>query len=109
MRGLGKAEVDHARQIINLEEALPEKYKEAQEALDEARAIGEEYGVRVEGYTTGARNAGRAIVEEAQRLQRVAVRLDRCTRSDERLGSRSCKPRGSCAEERAGQYQRNTL
>ena len=55
-------------QDINLKEAMPEKYQEAQEALEEARQIGEEYGVEVDGYTTAARNAGRAIVEEAQRL-----------------------------------------
>jgi nucleotide-binding universal stress UspA family protein len=55
-------------QNINLEEVMPEKYQQAQEALDEACQIGEEHGVKVEGYTTGARNAGRAIVEEAQRL-----------------------------------------
>ncbi|MBV9454321.1 MAG: universal stress protein [Rubrobacter sp.] len=53
---------------INLEEVVPEKYKQAQEALDEACQIGEVHGVKVEGYTISARNAGRAIVEEAQRL-----------------------------------------
>jgi APA family basic amino acid/polyamine antiporter len=53
---------------LNLEEALPEKCQQAQEALDEARQIGEEYGVEVDGYTVGARHVGQAIVEEAQRL-----------------------------------------
>jgi APA family basic amino acid/polyamine antiporter len=55
-------------QDLNLEEVMPEKYRQAQEALDEARQIGEEYGVEIDGYTTGARNAGRAIIEEAQKL-----------------------------------------
>jgi nucleotide-binding universal stress UspA family protein len=49
--------------------------EQAQSALDEARRIGEEYGVEVEGYTTGARNAGQAIVEEAERLEVEAVIL----------------------------------
>lgn len=49
--------------------------EQARSALDEARRIGEEYGVEVEGYTTGARNAGQAIVEEAERLGVDAVIL----------------------------------
>src|SRR5215211_7848670 len=53
---------------LNLEEALPEQCQQAQEALDQARQIGEEYGVEVDGYTVGARHVGQAIVEEAQRL-----------------------------------------
>jgi len=53
---------------LNLEAILPEKFQQAQEALDEARQIGEEYGVEVDGYTVGARHVGQAIVEEAQRL-----------------------------------------
>ena len=60
---------------LNLEEVAPEKYRQAQEALDEACQIGEEYGVKVDGYTIGARNAGRAIVEEAQRLGVEAVMM----------------------------------
>lgn len=47
---------------------MPEQVEKAQEALDEARKIGEEYGLEVEGYVIRARNAGRAIVEEARRL-----------------------------------------
>ena len=35
--------------------------------LDEARAIGERYGVRVTERIVRARNAGRAIVDEATR------------------------------------------
>ncbi len=53
---------------LHLEEIIPEKYQQAKEALDEARQIGEEYGVEVDGYTVAARSAGRAIVEEAQKL-----------------------------------------
>ncbi|MBA4115125.1 MAG: universal stress protein [Rubrobacter sp.] len=58
---------------VSLERIAPEKYKQAQEALEEARHIGEEYGVEVHGYTIGARNAGRAIVEEARRLKPEVV------------------------------------
>lgn len=60
---------------FSLERIAPENYKQAQEALEEARHIGEEYGVEVHGYTIGARNAGRAIVEEARRLKPEVVML----------------------------------
>jgi basic amino acid/polyamine antiporter, APA family len=46
---------------------LPEQVEEANEQLDEARAIGESYGVRVIGRIVRARGAGRAIVDEAER------------------------------------------
>lgn len=58
---------------VSLKRIAPQKYKQAQEALEEARHIGEEYGVEVDGYTIGARNAGRAIVEEARRLKPEVV------------------------------------
>jgi APA family basic amino acid/polyamine antiporter len=58
---------------FSLEKIAPEKYKQAQEILDEACHIGEAYGVEVHGYTIGARHAGRAIVEEAQRLKPEVV------------------------------------
>ncbi len=60
---------------LHLEEVVPEKYQQAKEALDEARQIGEEYGVEVDGYTVAARNAGQAIVEEAQKLGVEVVML----------------------------------
>jgi APA family basic amino acid/polyamine antiporter len=50
-----------------LDAELPEEVHEANEQLDEARAIGESYGVRVVGRIARTRNIGRAIVDEAIR------------------------------------------
>jgi APA family basic amino acid/polyamine antiporter len=50
-----------------LDTDLPEDVWEANEQLDEARAIGESYGVRVIGRIARTRNIGRAIVDEAVR------------------------------------------
>jgi APA family basic amino acid/polyamine antiporter len=50
-----------------LDTELPEDVREANEQLDEARAIGESYGVRVIGRIARTRNIGRAIVDEAIR------------------------------------------
>jgi APA family basic amino acid/polyamine antiporter len=52
---------------LPLDAYLPEKVSEANEQLDEARAIGESYGVDVIARLVRARNAGRAIVDEADR------------------------------------------
>ena len=52
---------------LPLDASLPEEVAEANEQLDEARAIGESYGVRVIGRIARARNAGRAIVDEGVR------------------------------------------
>jgi APA family basic amino acid/polyamine antiporter len=52
---------------LPLDAYLPEKVHEANEQLDEARAIGESYGVDVIARLVRARNAGRAIVDEADR------------------------------------------
>ena len=52
---------------LPLDALLPDDVAEANEQLDEARAIGESYGVTVIGRITRARNAGRAIVDEAAR------------------------------------------
>jgi APA family basic amino acid/polyamine antiporter len=46
---------------------LPEAVAEADAQLDEARAIGESYGVNVRTRLVRARSAGRAIVDEADR------------------------------------------
>jgi APA family basic amino acid/polyamine antiporter len=46
---------------------LPDEVEEANRQLDEARSIGESYGVRVVARIVRARNAGRAIVDEARR------------------------------------------
>jgi nucleotide-binding universal stress UspA family protein len=50
-----------------LDAYLPEDVAEANEQLDEARAIGDSYGVRVSGRIARTRNIGREIVDEAVR------------------------------------------
>jgi APA family basic amino acid/polyamine antiporter len=52
---------------LPLDAYLPEQVVVANEQLDEARAIGESYGVPVTTRIIRARNAGRAIVDEAMR------------------------------------------
>jgi APA family basic amino acid/polyamine antiporter len=52
---------------LPLDAELPEEVHEANEQLDEARAIGESYGVRVIGRIARTRKIGRAIVDEAIR------------------------------------------
>jgi basic amino acid/polyamine antiporter, APA family len=52
---------------LPLDAELPEEVREANEQLDEARAIGDSYGVTVIGRIARARNIGRAIVDEAIR------------------------------------------
>jgi basic amino acid/polyamine antiporter, APA family len=54
---------------LPLDADLPEEVAEANRQLDEARAIGESYGVRVIPRLVRARNSGRAIVDEAIRRQ----------------------------------------
>jgi nucleotide-binding universal stress UspA family protein len=52
---------------LPLDAYLPDEVAEANEQLDEARAIGESYGVPVTTRIVRARNPGRAIVDEAIR------------------------------------------
>jgi APA family basic amino acid/polyamine antiporter len=52
---------------LPLDADLPDRLQEANEQLDEARAIGDSYGVNVLQRIVRARNAGRAIVDEAVR------------------------------------------
>ncbi len=52
---------------LPLDALLPDVVREANEQLDEARAIGDSYGVRVIGRIARTRNIGRAIVDEATR------------------------------------------
>jgi basic amino acid/polyamine antiporter, APA family len=52
---------------LPLDSVLPDEVLEANEQLDEARAIGDSYGVRVVGRIARTRNIGRAIVDEAIR------------------------------------------
>jgi len=54
---------------LPLDAAVPEALAAANRDLDEARAIGESYGVRVIPRIVRARNSGRAIVDEAKRRQ----------------------------------------
>ncbi len=58
-----------------LDADLGDEEHRADELLDQARAVGELYGVRVIGRIVRARQAGRAIVEEAQRRQSEIVVL----------------------------------
>jgi APA family basic amino acid/polyamine antiporter len=52
---------------LPLDAVLPEDVREANKQLDEARAIGDSYGVNVIGRIARTRNIGRAIVDEAIR------------------------------------------
>jgi APA family basic amino acid/polyamine antiporter len=52
---------------LPLDAELPEQVEEANRQLDEARAFGDLYGVKVIGRIIRARSAGRAIVDEAMR------------------------------------------
>jgi basic amino acid/polyamine antiporter, APA family len=52
---------------LPLDAYLPEQVAEANEQLDEARAIADSYGVSVITRLVRARNAGRAVVDEASR------------------------------------------
>jgi basic amino acid/polyamine antiporter, APA family len=52
---------------LPLDAELPEDVREANDQLDEARAIGDSYGVTVIGRIARTRNIGRAIVDEAIR------------------------------------------
>ena len=54
---------------LPLDADLPEQVEEANSQLDEARAIGQSYGVRVIPRLVRARQAGRAVVDEAKRRQ----------------------------------------
>ena len=52
---------------LPLDADLTPELEEANELLDEARTVAEPYGVRVVERVVRARNAGRAIIEEADR------------------------------------------
>jgi APA family basic amino acid/polyamine antiporter len=54
---------------LPLDAELPEDVREANKQLDEARAIGDSYGVTVIGRIARTRNIGRAIVDEAVRRE----------------------------------------
>ena len=52
---------------LPLDAAMPQVEAKANALLDEARTIGDAYGVGVIGRLARARSAGRAIVDEAER------------------------------------------
>jgi APA family basic amino acid/polyamine antiporter len=52
----------------SLDDPPPEEEREAAEALREARALGEENSVRVQGITVRSRSIGAAVVEQARAL-----------------------------------------
>jgi APA family basic amino acid/polyamine antiporter len=54
---------------LPLDVYLPDEVEEANRQLDEARAIGESYGVRVIPRLVRARQSGRAVVDEAKRRE----------------------------------------
>jgi APA family basic amino acid/polyamine antiporter len=60
---------------LPLDASLPAEQDEADRLLDDARATAEIYGVRMIDRVVRARNAGRAIVEEAERRQAEIVVL----------------------------------
>ncbi|HSP71930.1 MAG TPA: universal stress protein [Gaiellaceae bacterium] len=58
-----------------LDAVLPEEVRRANDLLDHAKALGELYGVRVIARIVRARQAGRAIVDEAARRQSEIIVL----------------------------------
>ena len=60
---------------LPLEAPLPEQEAEADRLLDEVRLTAEAYGVRVLERLVRSRNAGRAIVDEAERRQSEIIVL----------------------------------
>src|SRR5262249_5803797 len=73
---------------LPLDARLPGNVEErANDLLDEARAIGDAYGVKVCGGTVGARRAGGAIVDEAERRNSEIIVMG-APRRDARGGAR---------------------
>jgi len=82
---------------LPLDADLTEQVEEAHRLLDEAYAIVEPYGVRAVERVVRARQAGRAIVEEADRRVTEVVAARRAAR---RLQDDLRRYRGVCVEER---------
>ena len=70
---------------LPLDARLPDEEEHANDLLDEARAIGESYGVHVIGRLARARRAGGAIVDEAERRQSEIIVIG-APRRDRRVG-----------------------
>ncbi len=74
---------------LPLDAESPEAAEErAHDLLDEARAIGDAYGVNVVGRIVRARNAGRAIVDEAERRNSEIIVMGAPRRDAHRAGRR---------------------
>jgi basic amino acid/polyamine antiporter, APA family len=73
---------------LPLDAELPEDVREANEQLDEARAIGDSYGVRVIARISRTRNIGRAIVDEAIRRHSEIIVMAGPRRMQLQLGRR---------------------
>jgi len=69
-------------------ELPPEVELRAHDLLDESRAIGDSYGVNVVGRIVRARNAGRAIVDEAERRNSEIIVMGAPRRGIARLRGR---------------------
>ena len=74
---------------LPLDADLPREAEErANDLLDEARAIGDAYGVRVIGRLVRARRAGRAIVDEAERRSSEIIVMGSPRRGEHRRRGR---------------------
>ena len=92
--------VIHVPLELPLDAYLPDEVQEANEQLDEARAIGESYGVNVIARIVRARNSGRAIVDEADAPERGDHRHGRpAPRSARRRAARDLRRHGRLRDE----------
>jgi len=74
---------------LPLDAELPREVElRAHDLLDESRAIGDSYGVNVVGRIVRARNAGRAIVDEAERRNSEIIVMGALRRGVTRLRGR---------------------
>jgi APA family basic amino acid/polyamine antiporter len=69
---------------LSLDAELRAEEERANDLLDEARAIGDSYGVNVIGRLVRARSTGRAIVDEAERRQSEIIVVGAPRRADSR-------------------------
>ncbi len=71
---------------LPLDAEMPREEERAHDLLDEARAIGDSYGVNVIGRLVRARHAGRAIVDEAERRNSEIIVMGSPRRDARRRG-----------------------
>jgi nucleotide-binding universal stress UspA family protein len=76
---------------LPLDAQVPELRREASEVLEDMRAMADEYGVELIPKIIPARQAGRAIVEEAKRRKSevIIIGVERKRRLGERLFGRT--------------------